>query len=283
LKQFIARLSEVVSDYNRRWGPLGVLLVVLLFALSFVANFVQLAGSFPQNQSQTVEIPTVYLILIVILAIMAISTLLVQLGGMLRSIAKRGHITQLTDIYVIHNRGELFHGGMRHVLFKLGTVQEIMHAIFINEAQYSSVEIQLYEVGERVGQGFADGFIDAIDQRRVLPGDRSLIDMIDLWCEFDVSGGWGKFIFFPGASEFQGRIEIRSNFLTVPSENPTLDSKSLCKFIEGYIAGILVIFARVAHPVITWEAQVEERECGIRSGGLKPCIFDFAVKAITTK
>lgn len=280
MKRLFEWSREIILGYNKQWGSLGTLIAFFLFALSFLANILQVLGSIPESQPKLFEVPIVYLILIVILAIMAISTLTIQLTSFIFSIVKRGPITRLTDIYVIHNRGELYHGGMRHVLFKLGTIQEIMHSIFIDVSNPDPVDIRLYNVGIDVGEGFADGFIDAVDQRGLVQGERGLVDLIDLWCQFDVSGGWGKFVFFPGASLYQGRIEIRSNFLTAAIENPNLDHKSLCKFLEGYIAGILLIFSRVTYPQKTWNVLVQERECGIGSGGVHPCSFDFELHEV---
>lgn len=181
-------------------------------------------------------------------------------------------VTPHTDWHMDSEKGEILHGeGMRHVLFRIGTIQEIL--LEVDSAVSSE---QLKELGSRMGKGFGEEFIGHLERADLRGTD--LDELIEQWCDFDISGGWGKWHPSRLSPEDVGTIQVKNNFLTAQAQPPVLQNKSLCPLLEGYISGVLEFLARSARPGHSWRAEVEEiRPCGVHSEGLKPCEFTFSL------
>jgi len=86
----------------------------------------QIWSYFPESQTITVPIAPVVTVGLVIVS--ALASLAFQIS---RSdvVTKRKGITQLTDIFVIRPKGELYFGDIRNILVRLGTIQQILIGI----------------------------------------------------------------------------------------------------------------------------------------------------------
>jgi hypothetical protein len=273
--KILSNLQQTVRDLNRRWGWLGALVIIFVTIASVVSSIMQIMGSIQPSQGVTITIPVAWLAMFSLLVVSAIVSLVFQLGSTELMVKKSG-ITQLTNVYVQSNRGELYYGTKRNVLLRLETIQEILRSIFIDGLEVSLANERLRQLGNRVGLSFADGFVDQIDKQRLLLGEKNLANMIDAWCDYDIEAGWGRFQYSP-VSEWLGRIEVRSNFLTTVVDGKQRLSRSICSFMEGYIAGVLELFAVVVYPTKKWHVEVTERECGVNLAGQKPCAFEFCI------
>ena len=269
--KIFSQLKDTFTDLNNRWGALGSLIIMTLAIASVVANLLQIWSYFPESQTITVPIAPVVTVGLVIVS--ALASLAFQIS---RSdvVTKRKGITQLTDIFVIRPKGELYFGDIRNILVRLGTIQQILIGISDGREVEDSGRKALQKVGKKIGLMFGDQFIDQHGVK-----EKTLHDMIDAWCEYDVDAGWGRFVFLPGSSEFVGSIQVRSNFLTSSLGALNLN-QSLCGFLEGYISGILEVFTTFQYPLKRLNVEVTERICGIHDGGHSPCGFDFIIREI---
>lgn len=271
MSKIFSQLKDTFTDLNNRWGSLGSLIIMTFAIASVVANLLQIWSYFPQNQ--TITVPVAPLAIIGLVVVSALASVAFQIS---RSdiITKRQGVTQLTDIFVIRPKGELYFGDIRNILVRLGTIQQILIGISDGRETGDSGRKALQKVGKKIGLMFGDQFIDQHGVK-----EKTLHDMIDAWCEYDVDAGWGRFVFLPGSSELVGSLQVRSNFLTSSLGNLDLE-QSLCGFLEGYISGILEVFTTFQYPLKKLNVEVTERLCGIRDGGHSPCGFDFIIREV---
>lgn len=193
---------------------------------------------------------------------------------------KKRAVTPQTDLKLNSETGLISHGNMRHVLFRIGTIQEILIAADPDRVEKRDTATLLFETGKRMGDGFGRQFLAHLHEFELAVHQPNLDDLIEKWCDFDVSGGWGKWHPTRLDDAFKGRIEIKYNYLTAQADPPVLEGRSLCKLLEGYITGVLQLLARAAIPGRNWTAEVHELSpCGIVSNGKKPCEFSIQLHA----
>lgn len=271
MPKILKQLRDTYKDLSLRWGTLGSVGIITLAIASVVANILQILSYFPDNQTITIPLAPVAILAIVVVS--AVASLALQIRQSDVVVKRRGK-TELTNVFVVPASGELYYGDIRNVLVRLGTIQQILlGALLINNDPEGKGKDMLKETGRKIGVAFGDQFVDQQGMRMI----KTLPEMIDRWCEYDVEAGWGRFIHIPGSTDFVGSFRLRSNFLTASEGNLSLDH-SLCRFIEGYISGVLDVFMTFEHPSKDLSVEVTEQECGVKDGGRTPCAFTYVIK-----
>jgi predicted hydrocarbon binding protein len=177
----------------------------------------------------------------------------------------------LTKLWINEEIGEWNHGkkDMRHVFFNLGTLHQILSEV-ISDPDHAK------GVGHRMGKEFGKDFVSflPLENARSEP----IAAVIEKWCRFDVSGGWGKWVHVRSASE----LHVCNNFLAdrIPM-GPTPAGKSpFCPIMEGYIQGVLEEIIKAVSPEKNCSVKVDEIVCGISNPKEKPCRFKYKIDGL---
>jgi predicted AAA+ superfamily ATPase len=182
------------------------------------------------------------------------------------------HITKLS---LSEEKGEWFHGGKRHIFFNINTLRQILGGVKANDAK------SLRELGINMGSAFGSNFVQFLSEEELIG---TIEKMIEYWCHFDVSGGWGKWI--PPEPENieiadkSGEIKIINNFLAAKEmevENPK--THRYCLIMEGYIEAVLREFMKILKPENMTEISVKEESCEQLTPENDFCLFSYKIES----
>lgn len=163
----------------------------------------------------------------------------------------------------------------RNVSFKVVTFVNMLGFIFErllspeNEAvdkmhMHEKLNQYLFAAGNAVGSNFGTALLDKLDLRL------SIEQKINQWCDFDTHVGWGKFtneIKVDNVTHrISGGIKLENNFLVV---NRGSEEFGLCRFMSGYIAGVLEKLLKISVEV----THNEELDCAQFVPGKSCCDF----------
>ena len=204
---------------------------------------------------------------------------------------------KITELLLDPDTGKLEHGGDRHVLFHIKTLRKLMFTAFVEEKQSEG------DVGKEIGQNFGVRFIKHLRTINILPeegevrnNDKTKVpskrksfftkyeyeytftEVVSLWCEFDVSGGWGKWKHAPDSTtENKGTITIMYNFL-VNHDTELQEARNFCNFLEGYIDGVLeTLYGTINGNSINYE--VKQENCCSDGRRTETCVFLYEPKS----
>ncbi len=290
MKKFWNRVHRTISDLKRRWGALGAAVIILVYILTTIAAGIAIFSfKFPSStvtlQTKTVVIFLVVLLSVMILAIITFITLILRMENVGNTWYFRVGETpvEVTELILNPELGEMQHGGMRHVLFRLDTFKQILIAAFYTKNSLLENELErhneLRKVGAEMGRGFGEEFVEHL-RREGLLGGQLIENLVKMWCDFDISGGWGKWNYIPDIDDFRGIITIKNNFLTNYDCKGT-KGESSCMLLVGYIEGVLEWLALTVHPMSKWKATAKITGCSVGDNPRhKPCSFEYIIEQL---
>lgn len=117
-----------------------------------------------------------------------------------------------------------------NVSFRVDTLNMIFSiiadALDANDSTPSSDEV-FFNAGKQCGRNFGREFIKQLDDKH-----KNVEDIIQKWCEFDSTVGWGKFRY----EAYTDTVVVENSFQV---RDYTPGTTRNCTFIKGYVNGVL--------------------------------------------
>jgi predicted hydrocarbon binding protein len=188
-----------------------------------------------------------------------------QSGDIVHTFVGAG-IPSVGVLYFFPERGEWKHGNdqLRHIFFNLRTIETIIRRF---------KKDQLYSLGYDMGKAFGQDFLERVEPLKSKKAEslkskkadvrKELQNLIEEWCNFDISGGWGFW------DSKDNEITVKNSFFVEMDKDDFKGTKVTdddhaphCVIMQGYIAGVLEVFSAKLGGVDN-QFLVKETKCGI--------------------
>src|SRR5262249_35560849 len=158
-------------------------------------------------------------------------------------------------LYFFPDRGVWQHGNpqLRHIFFNLRTIATIVK-------RFGKDEKVLFSLGYDMGSAFGQDFLKRVAPLKAEKTDvnMKMETLIQKWCKFDISGGWG---FWDSKGD---EITVKNSFFVEMDKDDVTDEDHAphCAIMRGYIAGVLEAFSDWLD--VHDKFDVHEKRCGVQ-------------------